>query len=194
GIYRKFSNLNIKLAGRYQVENSSLAIAVTELLNQMGYLIKESNVLEALEHVKWPGRFEIIQEKPMVILDGAHNPNGVAQFTINLKQMLPKKKIIAILGIFSDKDYPGIIKNIVPFVDQVVFTMANNPRATPTRVLAREAEKYITPDKIMEKPTVDSAIHKALQIAGEDDVVCVTGSLYTVGEAEAYFLKRKNSQ
>ncbi len=194
GIYRKFSNLNIKLAGRYQVENSSLAIAVTELLNQMGYLIKESNVLEALEHVEWPGRFEIIQEKPMVILDGAHNPNGVAQFTINLKQMLPKKKIIAILGIFSDKDYPGIIKNIVPFVDQVVFTMANNPRATPTRVLAREAEKYITPDKIMEKPTVDSAIHKALQIAGEDDVVCVTGSLYTVGEAEAYFLKRKNSQ
>jgi dihydrofolate synthase/folylpolyglutamate synthase len=67
--------------------------------------------------------------------------------------------------------------------------MANNPRATPTHILAREAGKYINPEKIIEKTTVDSAIQEAFKIAEEDDLICITGSLYTVGEAEAYFLK-----
>ena len=191
GIYRQLKNLHIPLIGRYQTENASLAVATAELLNHIGYTINERHIVEGLESCRWPGRFEIVQKQPMVILDGAHNPSGVDQFTINLKKMLPNKQIIAILGTFSDKDYPHILKKIVPFVSQLILTMANNPRATPTHILAREAGRYIATEKIIETNTVDAAINESFRIAQKDDVICVTGSLYTVGEAEAYFLKNK---
>ncbi len=194
GIYRKLNDLHIPLVGEYQVENAAMAIAVTELLNKMDFVINKQAILNGLRDSQWPGRFEIVQKEPMVILDGAHNPNGVAQFSKNLRKFVPDKKIIAILGIFSDKDYQGILKNIVPLADQIIITMANNPRATPTHILAREAGRYINPDKIIEKTTVDAAIQESLKISKKDSVICVTGSLYTVGEAKAYFLKKKNDK
>lgn len=189
GIHNQYKGLHIPLAGKYQVENASMAIAVAELLNNMNYIIDKKAIIEGLGNSKWPGRFEIVHRDPIVILDGAHNPNGVAMFGESLKKYIPNKRLIAILGIFSDKDYHNIIKNIVPFADQVILTMANNPRATPTHILARKAGQYINPENIIEKTTVDSAIQEAFRIAEEDDLICVTGSLYTVGEAEAYFLK-----
>ncbi len=192
GIYHKFNDLHIPLLGEYQIENAAMAIAVTELLNKMDFVINEQAILNGLRDSQWPGRFEIVQKEPMVILDGAHNPNGVDQFSKNLRKFVPDKKIVAVLGIFSDKDYLGILKNIVPFADQIIITMANNPRATPTHILAREAGRYINPDKIIEKTTVDAAIQESIRIAKKDSVICVTGSLYTVGEAKAYFLKKKN--
>jgi dihydrofolate synthase/folylpolyglutamate synthase len=189
GIFADYQNMHIPLAGTYQVENASMAIAVAEILNSKNYKINTKAISEGLYNTKWPGRFEIVRREPMVILDGAHNPNGVARFGENLKRFVPNKKIIAILGIFSDKDYQSILKNIVPISNQIILTMANNPRATPTHILAREAGNYINPEKIIEKNTVDAAIQEALRIAEKDDLICVTGSLYTVGEAEAYFLK-----
>jgi len=194
GIYHRFKDFHVPLAGEYQVENASMAIAVAELLNHMGYQVSEHDIIEGLKNSRWPGRFEIVQKQPMVILDGAHNPNGVAQFIKNLKKLVLDKRIIAVLGIFSDKDYYRILKNIVPFVDQLILTMANNPRATPTHILAREAGRYISHEKITEKTTVDAAIQESFRIAKKDDVICITGSLYTVGEAEAYFLKKRNNQ
>jgi dihydrofolate synthase / folylpolyglutamate synthase len=189
GIFTQYKDLHIPLPGKYQVENASMAIAVAELLNNMNYIIDDKAIIEGLSSSKWPGRFEIVHRDPIVILDGAHNPNGVARFGESLKIYIPNKRLIVILGIFSDKDYHNIIKNIVPLADRVILTMANNPRATPTHILAREAGQYINPEKIIEKTTVDSAIQEAFRIAEEDDLICVTGSLYTVGEAEAYFLK-----
>ncbi len=194
GIYHQFRDLHVPLAGQYQVENASLAIAVAELTEQAGYIMNTQNLKEGLKRSRWPGRFEIVQENPMVILDGAHNPNGVAQFSRNLRELIPDRKIIAVLGIFSDKDYPQIIRHIVPFVDQVILTMADNPRATATQRLAEEAVRYISPEKIIETTSVDAAIREAFLIAREDDVICITGSLYTVGEAEAYFLQQVNIQ
>lgn len=191
GIDNQFDQLFTPLVGNYQIENAAMAIAVVELINKMGYKADKQAIVSGLKNSRWPGRFETVQKEPRIILDGAHNPIGVKVFTNNLKKLFKNKKIIAVLGIFSDKDYPNIIKNIVPFVDQLILTMANNPRATPTNILAKEASKYINPEKIIEKNNVDSAIEESLKIAEKDDVICVTGSLYTVGEARAYFFKKK---
>jgi dihydrofolate synthase/folylpolyglutamate synthase len=192
GISNNIDNLFVPLAGDFQIENTSLAIATTELLGNSGYVITQDNIFKGVSHSKWPGRFEIVKEKPLVILDGAHNPNGVQQFIKNLKKLVPDKKIIAVLGIFQDKDYTTILKNIIPQVDKVILTMADNPRATPTAVLAEEVKHYINYQNIMESDDVETAINKSLQIARGDDVVCITGSLYTVGEAKAYFLEGKD--
>jgi dihydrofolate synthase/folylpolyglutamate synthase len=190
GIYNQLNNIYVPLAGEYQVENASLAIAVAELINQKDFMISEDNIINGVKHSQWPGRFEIVREEPMIILDGAHNPNGASQFIFNLKRLIPDKKIIAILGVFQDKNYPAIIKLIVPQINQLILTMANNPRATPTEILAKEASQYISKEKIIETNTVPEAIREALRIAQEKEVICITGSLYTVGEAKAYFLKK----
>jgi|LDZT01.1.fsa_nt_gi dihydrofolate synthase/folylpolyglutamate synthase len=190
GIYNQLNNLYLPLAGEYQVENASLAIAMAELINHRGFMISEDNIINGVKNSQWPGRFEIVREKPMIILDGAHNPNGASQFIFNLKKLIPDKKIIAILGVFQDKDYPAIVKIIVPQVNQLILTMASNPRATPTEILAKEASQYISKEKIIETNTVSEAIREALRIAQKEEVICITGSLYTVGEAKAYFLKK----
>ena len=192
GISNNIDNLFIPLAGDFQIENASLAIATTELLNNIGFVITTDDIIKGVASSKWPGRFEIVKEKPLVILDGAHNPDGVKQFIKNLKKLIPDKRIIAVLGVFQDKDYINILKNIVPQVNQVILTMADNPRATPTAVLAEEVGHYINYDSIIETDDVETAINKSLQIAREDDVICITGSLYTVGEAKAYFLEEKD--
>lgn len=192
GISNNIDNLFIPLAGDIQIENASLAIATTELLNNIGFVITTDDIIKGVASSKWPGRFEIVKEKPLVILDGAHNPDGVKQFIKNLKKLVPDKRIIAVLGVFQDKDYINILKNIVPQVDQVILTMADNPRATPTAVLAEEVRHYINYDSIIETNDVETAINKSLQIAREDGVICITGSLYTVGEAKAYFLEEKD--
>ena len=192
GIYNRINNLYVPLAGEFQLENTSLAIAATELLNDNGFLVTEDDIIRGVSNSRWPGRFEIISEKPLVILDGAHNPNGAKQFILNLKKLIPDKKIIAVLGVFQDKDYMAILKTIVPHVNQVILTMADNSRATPTEILAEEVKNYIDDVNIFETRKVAAAIKKAFQIAREDDVICITGSLYTVGEAKTYFLEEKN--
>lgn len=192
GINNKIDNLFVPLAGDFQIENTSLAIATAELLHNIGFVITQDDIIRGVASSKWPGRFEIVREKPLVILDGAHNPNGVEQFIKNLKKLVPDKKIIAVLGIFQDKDYITILKNIIPQVNQVILTMADNPRATPTAVLAEEVKHYIDDESIIETNDVETAINKSFQIAREDDVICITGSLYTVGEAKAYFLEEKD--
>lgn len=195
GIKKDINNINIPLIGDYQVENASLAIGVAEVLAMKGCPIDNYHIINGLEETRWPGRFDIVNENPIIILDGGHNPNGVKQFILNLKKLLKSnKRIIAILGIFSDKNYRGIIENVVPYVDYVILTMANNPRATPLPILAREVWQYIDPDKTAQMTTVDSAIKYSLKISRENDIICLTGSLYTVGEAEAYFLKEKKNK
>ncbi|NLL62077.1 MAG: bifunctional folylpolyglutamate synthase/dihydrofolate synthase [Candidatus Atribacteria bacterium] len=190
GIYYKIINLFVPLAGEYQLENASLAIAAAELLNNNGFKINKESIIEGARHAQWPGRFEIIREKPLVILDGAHNPDGVTQFMKNLKRLIPDKNIIAVLGVFQDKDFTAIVKTIVTQINKVILTMADNPRATPTTVLMEEVSRYMDKKHISETNSVAAAIDKALQIAREDEIIIITGSLYTVGEAKAYFLEK----
>ena len=194
GIYKSFNNLHLPLIGKYQVENATLAIAATELLQQMHYSLTPKAIEKGLLKTEWAGRFEIINKNPFIILDGAHNPNGVIAFVNSLTRFFPNQYIIAILAIFSDKDFKNIIKSIVPFVNQVILTMANNPRATPVPILVRETTKYIDRSKIIKQNTIDSAIETAVRIARPESVICITGSLYAVGEAKAYFLKQKDKK
>ncbi len=191
GVFNDLKSVFVPLAGEYQIENTSLAIATIELLKNMNVKIKNEDIINGTKDSRWPGRFEIIREKPMIILDGAHNSNGINQFIFNMKKLLPDKKIIVILGIFQDKDYSAIIKTVIPQAHQVILTMADSPRATPLPILYEIAKHYIDADKLIETKNVSDAIEKSLQIAQEDDVICITGSLYTVGDAKAYFQKIK---
>jgi dihydrofolate synthase/folylpolyglutamate synthase len=193
GIYNNYINLHTPLLGRHQAENAATAITAVEALKIKGICISEKEIRDGLEKVKWPGRLEIIQKKPMLVLDGAHNPNGIEIVKQALEEIFCYHRLILVLGIFADKDYKKMIKIIAPLADLIIATKAKNPRATPPQIIAKEAAQYIDRNKIMVTKNIPQAINYAISNSHKDDLICITGSLYTIGEAKRYF-KIKNKE
>lgn len=189
GIYNIYYNLHTPLLGKHQAENASTAIMAIEALKIRGINISEKAIREGLRKVKWEGRLEIIQKNPTLILDGAHNLSGVKIVRNALKEIFSYNKLILVLAIFADKEYRKMIKAIAPLADLIITTKAQNPRATPPKIIAQEAALYINSDKIkiIIKEDIPEAINCALSNAKKNDLICITGSLYTVGEVKRYF-------
>ncbi|MCJ7789845.1 MAG: bifunctional folylpolyglutamate synthase/dihydrofolate synthase [Candidatus Atribacteria bacterium] len=193
GIYNNYINLHTPLLGRHQAENAATAITAVEALKNKGICISKKAIRDGLEKVKWPGRLEIIQKNPILILDGAHNPNGVKVVRQTLEEIFCYHRLVLVLGIFADKDYKKMIKIIAPLADLIIATKAKNPRATPPQIIAKEAAQYIDRNKIMVTKNIPQAINYAIFNSHKDDLICITGSLYTIGEAKRYF-KIKNQE
>ncbi len=191
GLYGEFKNLFLSLIGKHQLENAATAIGVIETLKINGFKITTHAIREGLKRVKWEGRLEIIQEKPLIIMDGAHNPNGIKKIKKALKEIFSYQRLILILAIFSDKDYSKIIQIISPIANLLITSQSKNPRATPSEIIAQEAKRFINQDRIKITKTIPQAIKYALKIAHQDDLICLTGSLYTVGEARKYFIENQ---
>ena len=152
-----------------------------------GVRISEKAIRDGLGEVKWIGRLEIIQNNPTLVLDGAHNPNGVKVVRDALKDIFSYQRLILVLAIFTDKDYKKMVQILVPNADLIITTKAKSPRAAPPQVIAQEAAKYIEQNKIIITENIPQAINCALSNSQDDDLICITGSLYTVGEAKKYF-------
>ncbi len=191
GIYNDYKNLYIPLLGKYQVDNAATAVITIEALRIRGLNISKRAILEGLEKVKWEGRLEIIQYDPLLILDGAHNPNGVKKVRQALEEVFSYHRLILVLAIFSDKDYKKMIRIISPIADLIITTKAKNPRATPPQIIAQEAAQYISQDRIIVTENIPQAIKCALSNSHKDDLMCITGSLYTVGEAKRCFKSKE---
>ncbi|MBA7492690.1 Dihydrofolate synthase/folylpolyglutamate synthase [subsurface metagenome] len=191
GIYRNYKNLYTPLLGRHQAENAATAISAIEALKIRGVKISEKAIRAGLEKVKWTGRLEIIQNNPTLILDGAHNPSGVKIVRQALEEIFSYHRLILVLAIFADKDYKKMIQILAPNADLIITTKARNPRATPPQIIAKEAAQYIEKNKIIVTKDIPQAINSALSNSKEDDLICITGSLYTIGEAKRYFKSKE---
>ena len=187
GIYHEYKNLHTPLLGRHQADNSAAAITAIEALKIRGVNITEKAIRAGLGKVNWTGRLEIIQNNPTLVLDGAHNPNGVKIVRDALKEIFSYHRLILVLAIFADKDYKKMIQIIVPDADLVIAAKTENPRAASPRIIAKEAAQYIDQNKIIVTENIPQAINCALSNSNEDDLICITGSLYTAGEAKRYF-------
>jgi dihydrofolate synthase/folylpolyglutamate synthase len=187
GIYRNYKNLHTSLLGRHQADNAATAITTIETLKIRGVNISEKAIRAGLEKVKWTGRLEIIQNNPTLILDGAHNPSGIRIVGQALKEIFTYHRLILVLAIFVDKDYKKMIQIIAPKADLIITTRAKSPRATPPQIIAKEAAQYIEQNKIIVTENIPQAMNCALSKSKKNDLICITGSLYTVGEAKRYF-------
>ncbi len=177
--------VNIPLLGDFQLENAATAVAVLEILVSMGFAISTAHIAQGLAQVKWPGRFQILQQHPTVLVDGAHNVASMKRLVNNIKAYFAHKRIVLVFGTSCDKDIPGIINELVPLSPQVIITQASHSRAAPIPTLVAEFSKRgIEPET---KETVTEAISRALSLANRTDVICVTGSLFVVAEALDYF-------
>jgi dihydrofolate synthase/folylpolyglutamate synthase len=180
GLKRRFSCLRLGLQGAYQIKNATLALAAIEILEKQGFKVKDEHIKMGLMSISWPGRFEIIKASPEVILDGAHNPAGA----MALKRALSPYKnhrLILVLGIMQDKNIKKIIKILVPLAETVILTSPHTLRAARPESLNAIAQNYCPQTKAV--LSVPKAIETALLIASPEDLVLITGSLYTVAEA-----------
>lgn len=187
GVYHNYENLRIAMSGEFQQVNAALAVASVDLLAGQGnFKLSQEQVRQGVA-VKFPGRFEIVQEKPLVILDGAHNQHKAAALAKSLGQSFPGRKMTVVLGTLSIKDFSGIVRALAPLTEQWVATqpkVLGKPSTSPEELA--EAILAETPDaKISMTEDVGAAIQLARKMVGQEGIILVTGSLYMLGDARS---------
>ena len=181
GLDRKILDVELGLPGRFQARNAALSLAVVELLERKGMGVSEEEIRQGVKHPHWPGRMQIISRNPLVILDGAHNPDAVRHLKDAVRQGFPYRRLILVLGVMEDKDIRQIVRAIVPLADYVIYSRPEYYRAASPETLMKAAAPLARPGEI--EPLLARALRKAREMAGPQDLVLVTGSLFTVGEA-----------
>lgn len=192
GFEMQLKDLFIPLRGAYQVINAGTALAALEILKKENIIVDESSIRKGLENTDWPGRLELLSKNPMLIMDGAHNPAAMKKLAESMPVYYKYKKLILVVGMLADKDTRAMLSDILPLADTVVFTKPTLPRAAEPAELADFAVKYLNLDSSYH--VVDEhgrAIDLALELAGPEDAVLVTGSLYTVSDVRAYWHDKK---
>ncbi|MGD8543223.1 MAG: folylpolyglutamate synthase/dihydrofolate synthase family protein [Desulfobacteraceae bacterium] len=183
GIANVWHKMRTGLPGSYQVDNAGIVLAACELLNQSQAVeISLGAIRQGFEQRVWPGRLEVVATDPMVILDGAHNRIAAKNLAAYLRHTLSGRKITLVVGILNDKPYRAMLKSLLPVCDRVVLTRPQIERALSPESLRDAARDLIT--DITLKPDVASALQYALETAAADEVICVGGSLYMVGDAK----------
>ena len=186
-IYGRTGNyqVSIPLLGDFQLENAATSVAAFEVLSSDGFDISAANIAQGLAQVKWSGRFQILQQRPIVLIDSAHNVASMKRLVDNVKAYFPRRRVLLVFGTSCDKDISGIINELTSLSPQVILTQASHSRAAPPAALAAEFAKRGIEAEI--RMTITKAISRALSLASGTDVVCVTGSLFVVAEALDYF-------
>ncbi|MEJ5301496.1 MAG: folylpolyglutamate synthase/dihydrofolate synthase family protein [Thermodesulforhabdaceae bacterium] len=186
GWMRTFQNLTLPLIGEHQRENAALALAALEVLEERGVIeLRENEVRTGLAETSWPGRAEIISRNPTIVLDGAHNPHGAESLKHILRTYFNYNKLYFIIGIMGDKDVRGILRRLLPQAEAVIFTRPRYSRAADPEGLKKIARSYISRCYVI--PDVAQAIEYAKSEAGPNDLICITGSLYFIGEVKELF-------
>jgi dihydrofolate synthase/folylpolyglutamate synthase len=178
GIKQDFDNAQVALYGRHQQTNAAVAVAALELASG-SFPVGEATVRQGLESVVWPGRFEIMREHPWVILDGAHNGEGVNALAEGLKEFRQGRKIKLLFAAMEDKDWRYMLSVLLPLMDEVVLTRVRMERSAEPEQLAGCTAGSL-PHRIVNDAR--AGLKLLYQEAGTDDIILAAGSLYLLGE------------
>jgi dihydrofolate synthase/folylpolyglutamate synthase len=173
--------LFLPLLGEHQLVNAATAVAALEVLADKGFDISRESVAKGFEQVSWPGRFQILRRRPLLVVDGGHNIGAARSLTRAIRQYLDFERAILVMGTSQDKDIAGLVAELAPLFNQVIVTRSGHPRALAPATLAAEFARLGV--KAQLAGDVPSALSQALSLAGEKDLVCVAGSLFVVAEA-----------
>ncbi|MEN8615380.1 folylpolyglutamate synthase/dihydrofolate synthase family protein [Dehalogenimonas sp. THU2] len=178
-------DIDLPLLATYQRLNATVAVAALETLIEHGAAIEKDHIERGLAETVWPGRFQIVRRDPLVILDGAHNPAAARELVDSLHAILPERPhpAVLVIGASSDKDIYGMADILRPEFSEVVVTKARHPRSMDTKQVGRSFE--MRGMAVNYTSSVAEALALGVKLAGSDGLVCVTGSLFVVGEALA---------
>ena len=187
-------SFRLALIGEYQLHNAAVALTTIEVLGKRGYEIPREAVRRGLEKVEWPARFEVLSPKPLFILDGGHNPQCAEALTESIRQYLPGRRVVFLMGMLADKDYGRVIDIVAPFAEKFVCLTPDSPRALPARQLAGELHGRgfeAVPCATVEEGIL-TALAKAEELstdAGQEPAVIAFGSLYMAGAVRGTFFR-----
>ncbi|MBC8570215.1 bifunctional folylpolyglutamate synthase/dihydrofolate synthase [Zongyangia hominis] len=167
--------LRLRMAGRHQIANAVTAVETLLALRERGYAVPDAAIVEGLASVRFPARMEVLCERPLIVLDGAHNLSGM-QALEKVMASLDHKDIRVIMGMLSDKDYRASVALIAPYCRRLATIRPENGRALDPAVLAELARVYVPETAAFED--YDAAIAYAMEGMGEEDVLFICGSLY----------------
>ena len=176
GTYRE---LRIPLLGLHQADNAALAVAAIDALRSRGWDISDGALRDGLARTRWPGRLEVIDKNPIVLVDGAHNPAGLERSLAAVQKLAKGRPLVIVFGAMSDKDLPSMLALLRSVAAPVIFSRIDWHRASPPAVLA---ELFGGESETAQSSA--EALGRARERAGRDGIVLVCGSLYLVGEVK----------
>jgi dihydrofolate synthase/folylpolyglutamate synthase len=178
--FEPYKGVRLPLVGSYQPNNAALSVTALEILRKKGWKISDQNIIDGLNTVYWPGRFEVLRRAPVFVLDGAHNPHGIEATSDSLKRHFGDKKLVFLIGVMADKDVTGMVGFIAPLAKAFVTVEPHNPRAMKADKLADILSVYRLPVKACR--SIEDGVAEAVREAGKDGAVVALGSLYFSGD------------
>lgn len=175
-----FANLHIKLLGKHQVNNAVLVLYIIQVLRSRGWLISDEAIRQAFAIAFIPGRLEIIQENPMIVLDGAHNPAKTKALANSLKRIFKDKKVIFVFAMKKGKDLEDSLKPLLPLAKKIIVTKFSDKKSRSTTFIHDYIKSKGIPVTTRLNPV--EALELAKRQATSKELICVTGSLYLVGK------------
>jgi dihydrofolate synthase/folylpolyglutamate synthase len=188
GIGISIQGVKFALRGDYQLQNLATALTALQVMMEKGYQVEERSIRESLARVNIPGRLELIQYDPLVIVDAAHNPQGAKALSDSLNALLPDRKKVLVLGLVDDKERDGIIQALGSNTRYAVVTRPQGPRGSAWRDV-KTRWQHIFPDiQVTEMEIIPEAVAKGLEIMQKDDYLLITGSFYVLDQARRIFI------
>ena len=189
-----------RLLGSYQPSNAAMAIEIAGALRERGWEIPDEAIARGIAETRWPARFEVLDQPagmPTVVIDGGHNPQGAGVLADSLRDVFPGKRPVFLVGILADKDYRSMLRAVAPLASAFVCVTPPNPRALDAADLAETIRE--TCDELGVRATVEvagdfgDAVSAARRIAGSEGLICAFGSLYSIADVKAAFLRAVDS-
>ncbi len=185
GLYGRLDNLTVPLPGSHQLDNAALALAALEIAGLKGFPVDVAAIASGLRNTKWEARLEVLSHRPLFVADGAHNPAGMSVLCRSLKNDFTYRRLILIFSALADKDYRKMIQKIAPLAERIILTQLQTGRAVPVSNIYEYVKKIGYKAVITENVT--KSVELALELAGEEDMICAAGSLYLIGELKQAF-------
>ena len=182
----KFEHLRVPLHGKHQAINCGLALAMLDKLKSMGYEIDNKKAADGLLNVSLVGRMEMIWDDPRIMIDAAHNAASIKALIHAIGQNIPYDSMVVIFGCNNDKDIRGMLEKLQYGADKVIFTRSNSPKAASPEDLA-EMYTEICGKMCQTAASLGQALQLAKSAVSKEDLICITGSFYLIGQAKMHF-------
>ncbi len=181
-----FEHLQVPLPGEHQAVNCGLALAMLDNLKTRGFEVEDQQAIEGLAKARLAGRMEVVCETPKILVDGAHNAASIEALMRTIGQCVPYDSMVVIFGCQTGKDVAGMIRHVQLGADKLIFTAAETPNAVdPKQLISIFKEQSSGTAQVA--ATLDEAMTIAQGAVSEEDLICITGSFYLVGEAKRRF-------
>ena len=184
------TELALSLGGRHQINNLLTVYSAVSILKEKHFVIKDEHLVEGIAATKFPARFELCSKEPMVILDGAHNPQAAKALAENVKEFLPEKRTL-LCGMMADKDCETVMAELAPCFERIITVPVQNPRMVLPEKLAEIAAKYCK--NVKAEQNAKEALESVLEKLESEEALVVAGSLYLASELRPMLMRYKGN-